>query len=55
LFPTAEFLDLEMKLHRPLGCTVEESLADHPVTHVVFVSKVSRCKSRSTIRAIHLA
>jgi hypothetical protein len=42
LFPTADFLDFEMKLHRPLGCTVEESLADHPVTHVVFVSKVSK-------------
>ena len=41
LFPTAEFLELEITLHRPLGCTVEESLADHPVEHVVFVSKVS--------------
>jgi hypothetical protein len=43
LFPTAKsFLDLEIKLHRPLGCTVEESLADHSVTHVVFVSKVRK-------------
>jgi hypothetical protein len=40
LFPTAEFKDLEIKRHRPLGCTVEESLADHPVTNIVFVSKV---------------
>jgi hypothetical protein len=45
LFPTAEFLDLNIKEHRPLGCTIEESLAIHPVTHVVFVSKVRQFKS----------
>jgi hypothetical protein len=38
-FPDAEFLEFVLEEHRPLGCTVEESLA-HPKEKFVFVSKV---------------
>lgn len=40
-FPDAEFHDFVLKEHRPLGCTVEESLA-HPMEKHVFVAKVCR-------------
>jgi hypothetical protein len=38
LFPNAEFLEFVLSPHRPLGCTVEESLAD---TRHIFVTKVT--------------
>jgi hypothetical protein len=38
LFPGAEFLEFVLSPHRPLGCTVEESLAD---TRHIFVTKVA--------------
>jgi hypothetical protein len=38
VFPTAEFLTFELADHRPMGCTVEESL--FPDDDYVFVSKV---------------
>jgi S1-C subfamily serine protease len=38
LFPNAEFLEFILSPHRPLGCTVEESLAD---TRHIFVTKVT--------------
>ena len=38
LFPNAEFLEFVLSPHRPLGCTVEESLAD---ARHIFVSKVA--------------
>jgi hypothetical protein len=38
LFPNAEFLEFVLTPHRPLGCTVEESLAD---TRHIFVAKVT--------------
>jgi hypothetical protein len=37
LFPYAEFKEFVLSPHRPLGCTVEESLAD---TRHIFVTKV---------------
>jgi hypothetical protein len=37
LFPYAEFLEFVLSPHRPLGCTVEESLAD---ARHIFVTKV---------------
>ena len=43
-FPQAEMIEFVLPKHRPLGCTVEESLADNDVAHHVFVSKV-RCAS----------
>lgn len=39
LFPGSEILEFELAEHKPLGCTVEESLA-HPVEKHVFVTKV---------------
>jgi hypothetical protein len=38
LFPKAEFLEFVLSPHRPLGCTVEESLAD---ARHIFVTKVA--------------
>jgi hypothetical protein len=38
LFPDAEFLEFVLSPHRPLGCTVEESLAD---ARHIFVTKVT--------------
>jgi hypothetical protein len=38
-FPDAQVLTIQMQEHRPLGCTVEESLADSDLKPV-FVSKV---------------
>jgi hypothetical protein len=38
LFPNAEFLEFLLSPHRPLGCTVEESLAD---ARHIFVTKVA--------------
>jgi hypothetical protein len=37
LFPSAEFKEFVLSPHRPLGCTVEESLAD---ARHIFVTKV---------------
>jgi hypothetical protein len=39
VFPTAQFYTFDMPEHRPLGCTVEESL--DPLEEYVFVSKVA--------------
>jgi hypothetical protein len=38
LFPNAEYLDFSLLPHRPMGCTVEESLAD---ARLIFVTKVT--------------
>jgi C-terminal processing protease CtpA/Prc len=38
IFPTAQFYTFEMPQHRPLGCTVEESM--DALENYVFVSKV---------------
>jgi hypothetical protein len=38
-FPNAEIFHISLPEHRPLGCTVEESLADSDLKPV-FVSKV---------------
>lgn len=38
-FPDAQVLTIQMQEHKPLGCTVEESLADSDMKPV-FVSKV---------------
>jgi C-terminal processing protease CtpA/Prc len=38
IFPTAEFLTFELADHRPLGCTVEETLFEDE--NYVFISKV---------------
>jgi hypothetical protein len=38
VFPNAEFLEFVLSPHRPLGCTVEESLAD---ARHIFVTKVA--------------
>jgi hypothetical protein len=38
IFPTAQFYTFEMAEHRPLGCTVEESM--DTLENYVFVSKV---------------
>jgi predicted metalloprotease with PDZ domain len=37
-FPTAQFYNFDMPEHRPLGCTIEETL--DPTEEYVFVSKV---------------
>jgi hypothetical protein len=39
LFPSAQFLGFTLAEHKPLGCTVEESLA-HPKEKYVFCSKI---------------
>ena len=39
LFPGATVLEFSLKQHKPLGCTVEESLA-HPAEKHIFISKV---------------
>jgi len=39
LFPDATVLDFTLEKHKPLGCTVEESLA-HPMEKHIFVTKV---------------
>ena len=40
VFPGAEILQVSLTHHKPLGCTVDESLADKELKPV-FVSKVS--------------
>ena len=42
-FPDAEVVHVSLPKHRPLGCTVEESLADSDL-QPVFVSKVGFLK-----------
>lgn len=39
LFPEATILEFTLEHHKPLGCTVEESLA-HPMEKHVFITKV---------------
>lgn len=38
-FPSADIIDISLPEHKPLGCTVEESLGDNDLKPV-FVSKV---------------
>jgi hypothetical protein len=40
-FPSAQVIEVSLPEHKPLGCTVEESLGD-TVLKPVFVSKVSK-------------
>jgi hypothetical protein len=40
-FPSAQVLEVSLPEHKPLGCTVEESLGDTDLKPV-FVSKVSK-------------
>jgi hypothetical protein len=42
-FPDAEVLDIRLKEHKPLGCTVEESLGNSDLKPV-FISRVG-CSS----------
>lgn len=39
MFPDATILEFTLEEHKPLGCTVEESLA-HPMEKHVFITKV---------------
>ena len=39
-YPGADIVTLQMEDHRPLGCTVEESLDEEKDRNIVFVSKL---------------